>query len=106
MILARPNTLPHPRIGQILAKKNLRRAVDRNRIRRLTRESFRLNKHQMPAMDLVLLTQKGLSDLSSEEYAHQLDLAWKRLETLYRKKSSGQKSGHNNRGKRKPRPEK
>ncbi|WP_417596117.1 ribonuclease P protein component [Oceanospirillum sp.] len=106
MILARPNTLPHPRIGQILAKKNLRRAVDRNRIRRLTRESFRLNKHQMPAMDLVLLTQKGLSDLSSEEYAHQLNLAWKRLETLHRKKLSGQKSDHKSRGKRKPRPEK
>lgn len=57
-------------------------------------------------MDLVLLTQKGLSDLSSEEYAHQLDLAWKRLESLYRKKLSGQESGHKSHGKRKPRPEK
>jgi len=94
LILAHPNTLSHPRLGQILAKKNLRRAVDRNRIRRLTRESFRLNQHQLPAMDLVLLTQKGLSDLSSEEYAEQLALAWKRLIKMSQKKQNkGNRSG-------------
>lgn len=97
LILAHPNTLSHARLGQILAKKNLRRAVDRNRIRRLTRESFRLNQHQLPSMDLVLLTQKGLNDLSSEEYAEQLTLAWKRLIKMSQKKQnhgnrSGQKS--------------
>jgi ribonuclease P protein component len=93
LLLARPNSLDHPRLGQILAKKNLRRAVDRNRIRRLTRESFRLNQQNMPHMDIVLLTQKGLSDLSSEEYAEQLALAWKRLEKLSRKqKNAGNRS--------------
>lgn len=85
LILARPNALPHARIGLVLAKKNLRRAVDRNRIRRLTREAFRLKQHQLPALDIVLLTKKGLSDVSSEDYVEQLTYAWKRLEKLSRK---------------------
>lgn len=40
-VLARPNGLAHDRLGLAIAKKQLRRAVDRNRIKRLVREYFR-----------------------------------------------------------------
>ncbi|VEH66181.1 ribonuclease P [Rodentibacter pneumotropicus] len=53
-ILARENNLEHPRLGLTVAKKHLKRAHDRNRIKRLVRESFRLYQHQLPACDFVL----------------------------------------------------
>ena len=47
-ILGRLNSLGHPRIGLTVAKKNVKRAHERNRIKRLTRESFRLRQHELP----------------------------------------------------------
>ena len=40
-VLACPNSLGHDRLGLAIAKKQLRRAVDRNRVKRLVREYFR-----------------------------------------------------------------
>ena len=54
-ILGRMNTLGHPRIGLTVAKKYVKRAHERNRIKRLTRESFRLSQHSLPAMDFVVI---------------------------------------------------
>ena len=42
------------RLGLVVAKRLLRRAVDRNLIRRLARESFRLQRASLPANDLIL----------------------------------------------------
>ncbi|MBP8867731.1 MAG: ribonuclease P protein component [Propionivibrio sp.] len=44
----------YPRLGLVVAKKLLPRAVDRNLIRRLTREHFRLLRQGLPARDLIL----------------------------------------------------
>ena len=43
-----------PRLGLVVAKKLLPRAVDRNLIRRLAREHFRLLRQGLPARDLIL----------------------------------------------------
>ena len=59
-ILGRLNSLGHPRIGLTVAKKNVRRAHERNRIKRLTRESFRLRQHELPAADFVVVAKKRL----------------------------------------------
>ncbi len=64
-ILGRLNSLGHPRIGLTVAKKNVRRAHERNRIKRLTRESFRLRQHELPAMDFVVWRKKGVADLDN-----------------------------------------
>ena len=42
------------RLGLVIAKRFLRRAVDRNLVRRLSREHFRLLHDQLPARDLVV----------------------------------------------------
>lgn len=44
-IYAKPNKINYPRLGLIVAKKVARRAVDRNRVKRHLRESFRVNRH-------------------------------------------------------------
>ncbi|XPE62351.1 ribonuclease P protein component [Shigella flexneri] len=58
-IFGRQNELGHPRIGLTIAKKNVRRAHERNRIKRLARESFRLHQHELPPMDLWWWEKRG-----------------------------------------------
>ena len=58
-ILGRQNSLGHPRIGLTVAKKNVKRAHERNRIKRLTRESFRLRQHELPSMDFVVVAKRA-----------------------------------------------
>lgn len=42
------------RLGLVVGKRAVRRAHERNRIRRVLRESFRCRRAQLPAMDLVV----------------------------------------------------
>lgn len=78
LILATPNSLGHARIGLIFSKRNLKLAVQRNRIKRLVRESFRLNTN-LPAMDIVVLGRQGLATQPGSDVARSLEHIWQRL---------------------------
>lgn len=54
----KPNLLNRPRLGLIVAKKTAKLAVKRNYMRRVLRELFRLNQHNLPSIDLVIQAQK------------------------------------------------
>ena len=82
-IFGRQNELGHPRIGLTIAKKNVKRAHERNRIKRLAREYFRLHQHQLPAMDFVVLVRKGVAELDN----HQLDRKSTRLNSSHKTES-------------------
>lgn len=79
LILARPNQLDHPRIGFVISKKNVRRAVNRNKVRRIIRESFRLHQHTLPAVDIVILARKGVGDQSKDILHQAIAKCWYRL---------------------------
>jgi len=56
-IYARPNDLPHARLGMSVSRK-VGTAPRRNRIRRLLREAFRHMRHDLPAgYDLVVVVR-------------------------------------------------
>lgn len=54
LVMARPNTEGHARLGMVVAKRLLPRAVDRNRVKRCVRETFRLRRLDLPACDFVV----------------------------------------------------
>ena len=79
LLLARDNGLDHPRIGLVIGKKNVRLAVERNRIKRIARDSFRLHQEQLGGLDIVVIARKGLGDLENGELHYQFRKLWKRL---------------------------
>jgi ribonuclease P protein component len=65
------------RLGVIAAKKQIPSAVDRNRLRRIARESFRLAP--LPAVDIVLFMHRSVLRLSKTELRETLDQLWEKL---------------------------
>lgn len=62
----RPNDSGVARLGLIVGKKVLRRAVDRNRAKRMIRESFR-RQRRLPAVDIVVrLTAARVSQVHAD----------------------------------------
>ena len=54
------NGLDFPRLGISVSRKKLRRATARNRVKRIIREAFRLDKAELPpGVDLVVLPRGG-----------------------------------------------
>ncbi|MFL0797710.1 MAG: ribonuclease P protein component [Cellvibrionaceae bacterium] len=79
LVLSRPNPLEQPRLGLIIAKKHVKLATDRNRLKRLIRESFRLNQHTLPKADIIVLARPGLGSLENPQVSGLLEKSWKRL---------------------------
>ena len=67
------------RLGLVVSKKNISKAVERNRVKRLIRESFRKNKSQIPNLDVVVLIRKGIDVLPNVVISSKLNSLWKDL---------------------------
>jgi len=57
--------MPAPRLGLIVGKRFLPRAVDRNRAKRVIRESFR-QAPNLPAMDIVVRVAEPGASVSAD----------------------------------------
>jgi ribonuclease P protein component len=60
LLRAEVNALTGARLGLIASRKAARRAVDRNRAKRLAREAFRAVRCGLPAVDMVLQVKNDL----------------------------------------------
>lgn len=84
-LLARENTAESPRLGLTVAKKHLKRAHDRNRIKRIVRESFRLKQHELPHFDFVFVAKGGIGQLDNATIFDTLNKLWARHIRLSKK---------------------
>ena len=75
-VLARENKLGYARLGLAISKKCAKRAVDRNLIKRVFRESFRLNQHSLPSVDIIAMCKPSAVKLEKVTLRHQIDRQW------------------------------
>ena len=79
LILYTPNQLSHARLGIIAGKQHLRRAVDRNRVRRVIRESFRQTKDLLNGLDLIVMIRSGCSAVETKTLRTDIDNLWQAI---------------------------
>ena len=73
LVIFRQNSLGISRIG-ITTSKKTGNAVKRNRIKRLLREYFRLNKHNLcQGYDIIIIAKKGADELALREAKEELN---------------------------------
>jgi len=85
----RPDHQPRPapgaptgaRLGLAIAKRVARRAVDRNRIRRIARETFRQRRHILRPVDFVVLAKPPATEADSRTLKLALEQLWLRFES-------------------------
>ena len=87
LFLAKPSEHAKSRLGVIVAKKKVRRAHERNRVKRLARESFRLHQQQLDDLDIVVMPKVGIEAVPNAELHQQLQFAWQKLNRLAKKHS-------------------
>jgi ribonuclease P protein component len=78
-VLARPNGKDYARLGLVVSKKSVKLAVGRNRIKRLTRESFRLNQELLAGLDVIVLSKRGINEKKNSDILSDLGRHWKKL---------------------------
>jgi ribonuclease P protein component len=76
-VLARPGLTPTARLGLTISRRTAKRAVDRNKLKRLARESFR---HQrLPAWDFVVVSKAEAAAADKGTLRASLDAHFRRL---------------------------
>ena len=68
-----PNLLQRPRLGLVVGKKTAKLSVSRNYMRRVLREFFRLNQHEICNVDLVIRVQKKFSKVDFTQIKKEFD---------------------------------
>jgi ribonuclease P protein component len=78
-VTARANDQVGPRLGLAVAVKVAGNAVARNRIRRIIRESFRVNQGRLPAVDVVVSARARARQAAAAELRSGLESLWKEV---------------------------
>lgn len=65
LLLVVPGRHGGARLGMAISKRHARTAVERNRVKRLVRETFRAQRSSLPAVDVVVLLRDRTDDASN-----------------------------------------
>ncbi len=79
LILARLNTTGVARLGLVIPKKHVRKANQRNQIKRIARETFRKEQHKLPAIDAIVLARRGAEIVPRQQLTSLFTGLWKRI---------------------------
>ena len=78
-VMAKPNSIGYARLGIAVAKKKIKRAVCRNRIKRIIRESFRYHQGALNNVDVVVVVNKENGTSSNKQLVASLDRHWEKI---------------------------
>lgn len=70
------NKLSHSRIGVSVAKRNIKKAVTRNKLKRIIKESFRLKHQVLPSVDIVLIVKNSANLAPKSTLWDELNKKW------------------------------
>lgn len=82
-LLALVNAHDYARLGLVIMKKRVKHAVQRNRIKRVVRESFRQHKRQLGGLDIVVLAKNQTAQHDNAVLFASLQKHWQRLIRLH-----------------------
>jgi len=77
MVLASRGKSEQGRLGVIVGKSNINKAVCRNRFKRITREAFRKTSNHH--LDIIVLAKSQGDSLSKQDLCERLTLAFNKL---------------------------
>lgn len=66
----------NPRLGFAIAKKQIPKAVQRNRLKRIFRESFRKNQDRLPNRDMVIMVRRPVLNVEAKKLNANLEKHW------------------------------
>lgn len=71
------NDLGHARLGLAISKKMVAKAHERNRLKRIVRETFRTTT--LSEVDIVVLAKRGAAKVQNSMLIHNLNKIWSKL---------------------------
>ena len=96
LVHERPRAAEGARLGLAIAKRRARRANDRNRIKRVARESFRHVRSALGARHVVVMNRDAAASADAAALRRALDALWERL----LRQSRGERPGARGRARR------
>ena len=84
----RPEGMTEPRLGLVVGKKLLKHAVDRNRLKRIVREQFRLRRASLPGVDLVVRLAVKPKPLDGKQIADDIVALFDKLQRPWPKREN------------------
>src|SRR3990167_354064 len=78
-ILFKPNQQSRVKLGVMVGKRYVKRAVDRNQLKRVIRESFRHHKEDLKGLDIVVLIRSECSTLGKKTWRNDINELWQAL---------------------------
>lgn len=79
-ILAHPGLEKIAKLGIALSKKKLPKAVQRNHVRRLVRESFRLHQVALSGFEVIVQVHRWDAVINHKDFFERLEFCWHKLQ--------------------------
>ncbi len=79
LVIATENNLGIARLGLAISRKNIKTAIKRNQIKRIIRESFRLNQEKLEGLDIVVTAHKASVEAEKRALKDSLSNHWLRI---------------------------
>lgn len=79
LVIAKKNDLNMARLGLAISKKNISKAVSRNKVKRAIRESFRHHKNILKGVDVVVVAHRKQTTINNKIINKSLGAHWKQI---------------------------